>query len=111
MIEKWVIFKRDYLEISFLRENCGYDGSDERRRHVWYLWWLMIIYAWLSTTQKQDGKILILPKNTNFLALCSVNRVNMHDIHGFCYGMSKETVAPISMMKIMHLQNREQITF
>ena len=32
MIEKWVIFKRDYLEISFLRENCGYDGSDERRR-------------------------------------------------------------------------------
>ena len=31
MIEKWVIFKRDYLEISFLRENCGYDGSDERR--------------------------------------------------------------------------------
>ena len=34
MIEKWVIFKRDYLEISFLRENCGYDGSDERRRSV-----------------------------------------------------------------------------
>ena len=34
MIEKWVIFKRDYLEISFLRENCGYDGSDERRRIV-----------------------------------------------------------------------------
>ena len=34
MIEKWVIFKRDYLEISFLRENCGYDGSDERRRFV-----------------------------------------------------------------------------
>ena len=33
MIEKWVIFKRDYLEISFLRENCGYDGSDERRRY------------------------------------------------------------------------------
>ena len=33
MIEKWVIFKRDYLEISFLRENCGYDGSDERRRN------------------------------------------------------------------------------
>ena len=32
MIEKWVIFKRDYLEISFLRENCGYDGWDERRR-------------------------------------------------------------------------------
>ena len=41
MIEKWVIFKRDYLEISFLRENCGYDGSDERRRYdetdrVWF---------------------------------------------------------------------------
>ena len=36
MIEKWVIFKRDYLEISFLRENCGYDGSDERRRIVYY---------------------------------------------------------------------------
>ena len=34
MIEKWVIFKRDYLEISFLRENCGYDGSDERRRYI-----------------------------------------------------------------------------
>ena len=34
MIEKWVIFKRDYLEISFLRENCGYDGSDERRRSI-----------------------------------------------------------------------------
>ena len=34
MIEKWVNFKRDYLEISFLRENCGYDGSDERRRIV-----------------------------------------------------------------------------
>ena len=34
MIEKWVIFKRDYLEISFLRENCGYDGSDERRRTI-----------------------------------------------------------------------------
>ena len=33
MIEKWVIFKRDYLDISFLRENCGYDGSDERRRY------------------------------------------------------------------------------
>ena len=33
MIEKWVIFKRDYLEISFLRETCGYDGSDERRRY------------------------------------------------------------------------------
>ena len=30
MIEKWVNFKRDYLEISFLRENCGYDGSDDR---------------------------------------------------------------------------------
>ena len=36
MIEKWVIFKRDYLEISFLRENCGYDGSDERRRYMGY---------------------------------------------------------------------------
>ena len=36
---------------------------------------------------------------------------NMHDIHRFCYGMSKETFAPITMMKIMHLQNREQITF
>ena len=36
MIEKWVHFKRDYLEISFLRENCGYDGSDDRRRHVKY---------------------------------------------------------------------------
>ena len=35
MIEKWVIFKRDYLEISFLRENCGYDGSDERRRYIY----------------------------------------------------------------------------
>ena len=34
MIEKWVFFKRDYLEISFLRENCGYDGSDERRRYT-----------------------------------------------------------------------------
>ena len=34
MIEKWVNFKRDYLEISFLRENCGYDGSDDRRRFV-----------------------------------------------------------------------------
>ena len=34
MIEKWVNFKRDYLEISFLRENCGYDGSDERRRFI-----------------------------------------------------------------------------
>ena len=33
MIEKWVNFKRDYLEISFLRENCGYDGSDDRRRY------------------------------------------------------------------------------
>ena len=32
MIEKWVNFKRDYLEILFLRENCGYDGSDDRRR-------------------------------------------------------------------------------
>ena len=31
MIEKWVNFKRDYLEISFLRENCGYDGSDDCR--------------------------------------------------------------------------------
>ena len=35
MIEKWVNFKRDYLEITFLRENCGYDGSDERRR-IWF---------------------------------------------------------------------------
>ena len=35
----------------------------------------------------------------------------MHDSHGFYYGMSKETFAPITMMKIMHLQNREQITF
>ena len=34
MIEKWVNFKRDYLEISFLRENCGYDGSDDCRRYV-----------------------------------------------------------------------------
>ena len=34
MIAKWVIFKRDYLEISFLRENCGYDGSDERMTEV-----------------------------------------------------------------------------
>ena len=34
MIEKWVNFKRDYLEISFLRENCGYDGSDDRRRII-----------------------------------------------------------------------------
>ena len=33
MIEKWVNFKRDYLKISFLRENCGYDGSDDRRRY------------------------------------------------------------------------------
>ena len=32
MIEKWVNFKRDYLKISFLRENCGYDGSDDRPR-------------------------------------------------------------------------------
>ena len=32
MIEKWVNFKRDYLEISFLRENCGYDGSSDDRR-------------------------------------------------------------------------------
>ena len=32
MIEKWVNFKRDYLEKSFLRENCGYDGSDNHRR-------------------------------------------------------------------------------
>ena len=28
-----VNFKRDYLEISFLRENCGYNGSDDRRRY------------------------------------------------------------------------------
>ena len=34
VIEKWVNFKRDYLEISFLRENCGYDGSDDCRRIV-----------------------------------------------------------------------------
>ena len=39
MIEKWVIFKRDYLEISFLRENCGYDGSDERRRNTLNMSW------------------------------------------------------------------------
>ena len=32
MIEKWVNFKRDYLEKSYLRENCGYDGSDNHRR-------------------------------------------------------------------------------
>ena len=36
MIEKWVNLKRDYLEISFLRKNCGYDGSDERRRNDTY---------------------------------------------------------------------------
>ena len=40
MIEKWVNFKRDYLEISFLRENCGYDGSDERRRYSRELQWV-----------------------------------------------------------------------
>ena len=33
MIEKLVNFKCDYLEISFLRKNCGYDGSDDRRRY------------------------------------------------------------------------------
>ena len=38
MIEKWVNFKRDYLEITFLRENCGYDGSDERRRFLHSCW-------------------------------------------------------------------------
>ena len=32
MIEKWVSFKCDYLEISFLRENCGFVGSCDRRR-------------------------------------------------------------------------------
>ena len=35
MIEKLVNFKRDYLEISLLRENCGYDGSDDRRRYIY----------------------------------------------------------------------------
>ena len=55
---------------------------------------------------KQVGKILILPKSTHYLALCSVNRANMHGSSGFCYGMSKETFAPTSMMKIMHFQNR-----
>ena len=43
MIEKWVNFKRDYLEISFLRENCGYDGSDDRRRYVGIL---SVKYQW-----------------------------------------------------------------
>ena len=32
MIEK--MGKRDYLEILFLRENCGYDGSDDCRRYI-----------------------------------------------------------------------------
>ena len=47
--------------------------------HVWYLLsWLMIIYAWLSTTHKQVGKILILPKSTHFIALCSVKREEIY---------------------------------
>ena len=47
MIEKWVNFKRDYLKISFLRENCGYDGSDERRRNVPPRFWgWMIIHLY-----------------------------------------------------------------
>ena len=36
--------------------------------HDWYLLWL-IIYGWLSTKQKQVGKILILPKKHTFACL------------------------------------------
>ena len=35
MIEKWVNFKRDYLEISFLRENWVCATSPYHRRFVW----------------------------------------------------------------------------
>ena len=105
---KWHILGTKFTNLSL---SCAQSCVTTYWYHVWYLLWLMIIYAWLSTTQKQVGKILILPKSIHFLALCSVNRVNMHDIHGFCYGMSKETFALITMMKIVHLQNREQITF
>ena len=34
MIEKWVNFKRDYLEISFLREKWVCAISPYHRRHV-----------------------------------------------------------------------------
>ena len=36
MIEKWVNFKRDYLEISFLRENWVCATSPYHRRNVIY---------------------------------------------------------------------------
>ena len=53
VIEKWVNFKRDYLEISFLRENCGYDGSDDCRRNQSGLW----NYDYFSITQWRPDQI------------------------------------------------------
>ena len=37
MIEKWVNFKRDYLEISFLRENWVCATSPYHRRDFYFL--------------------------------------------------------------------------
>ena len=62
MIEKWVIFKRDYLEISFLRENCGYDGSDERRR-----WFQHFVHRLYTRHRLSCGvKTLHAPRTLNF---------------------------------------------
>ena len=68
MIEKWVNFKRDYLEISFLRENCGYDATVRMTADAdWLLWhgtgWSSSIFSsfgtiWLLSVP-QPKKILI----------------------------------------------------
>ena len=78
---------------------------------VWFIYWLMIIYAWLSTTQQKVGTILVLPKTTPFWAMCSVNRAKMCDSLGFYFGTKKESFKPITLMKMLHLQNRQRFVF
>ena len=47
MIEKWVNFKRDYLEISFLREKWVCAISPYHRRYMCVIDWLIDWFDWL----------------------------------------------------------------
>ena len=61
---KWHILGTKFTNLSL---SCAQSCVTTYWYHVWYLLWLMIIYAWLSTTQKQVDKILMLPKSIIFL--------------------------------------------
>ena len=104
---KWHIGGTKFTNLSL---SCAQSCVTTYWYHAWHFWWLVIIYAWLSTAQKQVGKILILPKSTHFPALCSVNRANIHESNGYCYGMSKETFAYLKLLISTHMRSRSRTT-